>query len=515
MSNWLEQSISFLAPRYGLLRAQARVGLVMARKYEAASQNRHTAGWNATGASVNDEVGSGFERVRNRSREMRRNNEWVNSAIRKKTTALIGSGIIVQPQNKAERKLWELWANTTACDPEGRRNLAGIMRQATSTMLEVGEVLIRKRLRRPDDGLPVPLQLQVLEADHIDTSKVYVTAAKFCLLGVEFNNLGQRTGYWLFRNHPGESIGMRSQQQSVFVPADQIIHMFDAERPGQVRGMSPLAVGLLRARKTGDYEFAIALRKQVEACFAAFVSTDDPQTTIGGVPLDPADTGKPRREKLAAGLITYLKSGETVNFSSPQASTGEDAFLTYQLRALAAGWGVPYEALTGDLSKANFSSNRMGWVDYCLHTEELQWLVLVPQMVQPIRQWFREAAQIAGKSIGDKPDAITMPRKPYLKPTEDVQAARDALSGGMTTFGEVLREQGWASVDEFIEEASRERALFKAAGLSFDTLTGAKATDKKPGSKAGEKKTGEEEDADAVDGTDDSDGEDKQTAQEQ
>lgn len=503
VSNWLDHSISFLAPRYGLQRAQARIGLETVRKYEAAAMNRHTAGWTATGASVNDEVASGFERVRNRSREMVRNNEWANAAVRKKTTSLIGSGITVSPDLASERDLWNAWSGTTACDPEGRLNLPGLMRQSVHTWLPAGECLIRRRTRLIEDGLPVPLQLQVLEADYIDSTKTYVNDTNVCLLGVEYNKLGTRTAYWLFRNHPGDSIGMRTNQESVKVPAESVIHLFDASRPGQVRGMSELAVGLMRARKTGDYEFAIALRKQVEACFSAFVTTDDPQMTIGGVPLDPADTAKPRREKLGAGLISYLKSGEQVQFATPQASTGEDAFLTYQLRALAAGWGIPYEVLTGDLSKANFSSNRMGWVDYQQHTEELQWLVLVPQVIQPIRRWFREAAMLAGKPIGDKPDSITMPRKPWIKPTDDVTAIRDALSGGLTTFGEQLREQGWSSVDEFVQEASREQALFKAAGLKFDTMGGAGAAGKeKAVGKSGnqsdddEEKTGDKKDAD-------------------
>jgi hypothetical protein len=34
-------------------------------------------------------------------------------------------------------------------------------------MLEGGEALVRLRWRRPEDGLPVALQIQVLEAEHL------------------------------------------------------------------------------------------------------------------------------------------------------------------------------------------------------------------------------------------------------------------------------------------------------------------------------------------------------------
>ena len=57
-------------------------------------------------------------------------------------------------------------------DADGLNDIYGIQRLAYHAMEQDGEVLIRKRIRLSSDGLPVPLQLQVLEADYIDTAKI-------------------------------------------------------------------------------------------------------------------------------------------------------------------------------------------------------------------------------------------------------------------------------------------------------------------------------------------------------
>ena len=73
------------------------------------------------------------------------------------------------------------------------------------SLVESGEVLVRLRERRVEDGLPVPLQLQVLEADHLDSGKTEeLRDGGFILQGIEFDALGRRRAYWLYPTHPGD-----------------------------------------------------------------------------------------------------------------------------------------------------------------------------------------------------------------------------------------------------------------------------------------------------------------------
>ncbi len=141
-------------------------------------------------------------------------------------------------------------------------------------MTESGECLIRIRERRIEDGLPVPLQLQLLEPDHLDTGKTgEISGGGFVVQGVEFDALGRRRAYWLYPVHPGEVATFRKAQlASKRVPADGVLHLFDRLRPGQVRGVPWFAPVILKLRDLDEYDDAELVRKKIEACFAAFVT---------------------------------------------------------------------------------------------------------------------------------------------------------------------------------------------------------------------------------------------------
>jgi capsid protein len=66
--------------------------------------------------------------------------------------------------------LCEPWSKQ--CDADGQLNIYGIMELAVREMVEGGEVIVRRRPRRPGDGLAVPLQLQIMEGDQLDLAKV-------------------------------------------------------------------------------------------------------------------------------------------------------------------------------------------------------------------------------------------------------------------------------------------------------------------------------------------------------
>ncbi|NJL19359.1 MAG: phage portal protein, partial [Bdellovibrionaceae bacterium] len=60
-------------------------------------------------------------------------------------------------------------------DADGQLDFAGIQALVARTVVESGECLVRFRLRRPGDGLAIPLQLQVLEPDFLDHTKTQKT----------------------------------------------------------------------------------------------------------------------------------------------------------------------------------------------------------------------------------------------------------------------------------------------------------------------------------------------------
>ena len=87
---------------------------------------------------------------------------------------------------KQADRLWLDFAATA--DADGLTDFAGLQALIVRGLVESGEVLVRLRERRTEDGLPVPLQLQVLEADHLDSWKTGELAdGGFILQGIEFD----------------------------------------------------------------------------------------------------------------------------------------------------------------------------------------------------------------------------------------------------------------------------------------------------------------------------------------
>ena len=81
--NWLDKAIGALVPGAGLRRARQRQALaVLTRAYEGARQSRRTEGWIAGGTGANAEIGTALHRLRDRSRDLVRNNPYASGTLR-------------------------------------------------------------------------------------------------------------------------------------------------------------------------------------------------------------------------------------------------------------------------------------------------------------------------------------------------------------------------------------------------------------------------------------------------
>jgi capsid protein len=136
-------------------------------------------------------------------------NPYAAKAVTALVSNMVGTGLLprartAEPELAAQAD--RLWAAFSAsADADGLTDFAGLQALIVRSLVESGEVLVRLRERRVDDGLPVPLQLQVLEADHLDSLRTEeLRDGGFILQGIEFDALGRRRAYWLYPTHPGD-----------------------------------------------------------------------------------------------------------------------------------------------------------------------------------------------------------------------------------------------------------------------------------------------------------------------
>lgn len=460
----LDKVIGYISPSTQLRRARAQAALkLVERSYDGAKTGRRTSGWVSGGTSANSEIAPALTLLRNRSRDLVRNNPYAAKAINSLVSNAIGIGIT--PTLSDGQALWKRWA--TECDADGQLDFYGLQMLAARTIRESGEVLVRLRYRLPSDGLSVPLQLQVLEPDYLDNFKYEnLPNGGWIQHGIEYDAIGRRAAYWLYKKHPGELSPVLNGLLSYRVPATDVLHIYEKTRPGQSRGVPVLAPSMLKMRDLDDYEEAELVRKGIEACFAAFVTTDADGLTMGESSTESGSSNR-RLENLSAGMIQYLKPGEDVSFGSPGAVQGYNEYIRTQLHAIAAGAGITYEQLTGDLSQVNYSSIRAGTLEFRRMVEQWQWLTFIPMFCQPLMRAWLDAAVLNGKLKTAQVDVNwTTTRFDWVDPVRDVTGELMEIAAGLKPWSEAVRGRGY-DPQANIAEIAKEQQQFKEAGIDI------------------------------------------------
>lgn len=470
MTTWMDRLIGTISPAWQLRRERTRVALSLLRRhYEGAATGRRTISWNKAAGDANALIGPALASLRAVARDLVRNNPYAESALSTIVDHTVGFGIVGKPAqpNPQALQAWKAWAETTACDADGRHDFYGLQKLVVRTVVESGEVLVRRRFRRIEDDLPLPLQLQVLDPDFLDTSKDTSTLPSGggrIVQGVQFDGIGRRVGYWLFPEHPGSSSGAFGS--SVLVPAESVQHIFKSTRPGQVRAPSWFAPSLLRFKEFDEFEDATLMKQKIAACLAVLVT--DPSGL--GEPLGSTDTSEdPQIDYLEPGMIKQLLAGQSVEVVDPPQAADYDPYSRNVLRAIATGLGVTYEDLTGDYTNLPFSAARMSRLRHEARVHDWRWRMLIPQFCDPVWTWAMQVAVITGKVRTAVPPAEwTAPPLPLIDPVNEGLAYQRLIRSGLITLSEALRERGY-DPRAVLEEMAKDNQLLDELKLILDS----------------------------------------------
>lgn len=459
----------------------ASAGFVAHAQYDAAGHGRRMRGWRAPSTGPN-RAAAGLETIRNRSRDAARN-EWTGAANERVWgTNLIGTGIIARPATKdpALKQLFvDIWNSFCATsDADGVLDFYGQQTLAVESWRTSGEVFVRFRPRRVDDGLRVPLQIQLLEADMVpllDTDTwPGLPQGNRIRQGIELDRIGRRVAYWCYREHPGDGVTTAaSHADLVRVPASEMRHLFKPHRPGALRGVPGNASVLPKLRSVGNFDDAVLVRQELANLYTLFI-TRQPDNTPPEI--DPT-TGKPIERDAAdggpmvglePGISQELAPGEDVKFSEPpDAGANYPDFMRQQHLGLAAGGGTPYELLTGDIRDVSDRALRIIINEFRRTCEQYQWQIIIPMLCQPVREAVARAAVLAGLLTAAQ--AVEFVRCtwsphawPYIHPTQDVQAKKMEKEAGFKSRAAIVAAGGddIEQIDaERAEDAERERRL--------------------------------------------------------
>ena len=416
--------------------------------FEGAQHYRRLANFRPADTGINSLLIQAGPALRARTRYLSRNNPYFKRAKRVFVTYSVGTGIRPIPLTKDETvksaliETWDDW--TDEADADGTTDFYGLQALVAGAIFEAGEGFIRRRPRRSSDGLTVPMQLQLLESDMCPyelNGPAPGYSNNVIRAGVEFNPIGKRVAYWFWRQHPGEFAVNVGPSGYTRVPAEDVLHIFEVMRPGQVRGLPWATASIVRAWLLDQYDDAELERKKVAALIAGFI------TFVGSNPDEPppgVDTETWRRrmeenperstdilQEWEPGTLLSLKAGENVTFADPKdVGNNYEAFEYRNLLAMCSGMDVPYSNVTGDY-RNNFSAERARQMDWKATLRPIQRNVLMIQMCRPSFRWFVGDGVISGalpikaSAFNKNPKSFT--RTEWIPPaTESLDPLKDA-----------------------------------------------------------------------------------------
>lgn len=433
------------------------------RAFEAAKLSRRTDNWLANSKGPNADIRLSLQRIVARHQDLVDSDPWASKAVSVVVSNWVGDGIIGRPVGPGATSkyvnAWRDWSESLDCDWDNQGNIYAKQALIARTVAVRGSCLVRRRFNEEllARGLP-PLQIQVLEPDWLDLSKDDGARIRF---GKQYGEDGRLEGYWIRHNHPGESDWTASRLGSDFVRASEIAHIYDVRRPGQATGVPFGVSALLKLKDISDRDAAQLLKDKLAACFMAFLedAEGDRDLTSDGAAL---------LETLEPGAIEILPPGKNIKFAEPPSSADFVSVQKYHLLSVAQAYEITYEALTGDLGQVNFSSGRMGWVEMRRAVARWRWSIIIPQFLQPLAVWYRDAVAMAAMGRGTSRFEWTPPVTWLVDPARELPAYIDAIKAGVMSLSELHRMLGYVP-ELVIQELGDDMARAREAGLKLSS----------------------------------------------
>ncbi|OIQ06308.1 MAG: phage portal protein, partial [Rhodobacteraceae bacterium CG2_30_10_405] len=418
-------------------------------------------------------------------RELVVTNGYAANACEAFASNLVGDGIkpssLIEDAGLRDRvqRLWLAW--TDEADADGLTDFYGLQAMVAREMFVAGECFVRLRPRRAEDGLLVPIQLQLLQSEMLPFDKTEAAAnGNRIRCGIEFDAIGRRVAYHFRRRHPGDSTdqGMITPE-TVRIPAEDVLHIYRPIDAGQIRGLPHVAPAMVRLFLLDQYDDAELDRKKTAAMFAGFITKTAPEEQLMGEIEATDDSGA--TVSLEPGTLQVLLPGEDVKFSSPaDVGGGYEAFQYRTLLSVSASVGLPYHLVTGDVRQANYSSLRAELVEFRRRVEQLQHGVIAHQLCRPVWARWLETAVLSGaldlpdfarSSARYRPVNWIPPRWDWVDPLKDIQAQVLAMEAGIISRRKVVEATGY-DVEEIDRENAADAKRVGDMGLTYRTSPG-------------------------------------------
>ncbi|MEY9198442.1 lambda family phage portal protein [Sinorhizobium fredii] len=411
--------------------------------YKAAHQSDRMSEVEDAGPnSHNDEIPV----LRARSRKAKANYAFFRQAIRQVANNAVGYGIRPVIADQELEKLWNAWV--AEADARGHFDFYGLQWHAVEAMVTDGEVLLRLRDRLDGDMVSgVPLQLQILEADHLPVGHNHSELnGNYVLDGIERNAIDRIVRYHVLPRHPLDWRGRSSTSLTpIPVPAEDICHLFVPERPTSERGIPWGATILDSMEMFSEYQLAEVAKKSITSKVTTFYTRPINEEAGFG-----DEDGDPNFSKYEMGAAVEVPEGYDVKFAEmPNTDPNYEAYVRTVLSEVGVAFGLCFELITLDFKNITDRSYRAIMLQVTKFVESIVYHVICRLNRKVWMRFLKNAAvagvwkPAAGKRIEDYyAIEFMMPPRGHVHPVQEIQALVEAIKAGLISRQQAAAEMG-------------------------------------------------------------------------
>lgn len=506
----IDRAIAAVSPGWAARRLRSRVQLgAMGGGFEGASSSRALQRWTPPGRSADADLLPDLGQLRNRSRDLVRNNPLAGGAIKTVRTNVVGTGLKLKAKvdrdalalteeqaeawERAAEREWRIWSRSPDCDAMRTSTFAQLQALAFQSVLENGDAFVLNlAMERPQQ--PYALTLQLIEADRVSNPEHRRDAPEMAG-GIERDRFGAPVAYWIASSHPGdlpgtrkrtwtrvEAFGRRSGRRNV-------LHLYQPERIGQSRGTPYLAPVIEAFRQLGNYSQAELVAAVANACFSIVTKTESgghltPSPLANSASKEGAGELARVDMELEPGLIVEgLRPGEDMaSFAPGRPNDAFDPFVQAVLRQIGVALELPYEILIKHFT-ASYSAARAALLEvWKFYRMRRAWLAsglcqpvyenLITEVVARGRLeapgFFEDpavrAAWLGADWIGPSPGQID--------PLKEAQAAEKLIDTGISTLAEQTAAITGGDWEENLRQRGAEQRRMRDEGVAPPGTTG-------------------------------------------
>lgn len=457
--------------------------------YAGAAANRLMADWIFGPVSAQYEL-LDLRTLRDRGRELERDNAYAGRYVELCAENIISdSGIRLQALNYRNDDLdetvndeieraWAEFCLRENGDATGTRDMIDLQVAVVEAWKGGdGEALIQLL---PGTG-PHGIQWLLLDADQLDETYWRARAnvdrdgpdVNAIIAGVEVDRKGKPVAYHLFTEHPNNVTGTRKRER---IAAEYIIHIFTPRRAGQTRGLTRFARVMKALRHLGGLNEAVLVNMRASACKMGFLQPNE-----GAEPLQGPDGQAKISLEATPGSIDVIPPGYTfADWNPHQPSASHREVVHEALYEISAGLGVSFASLTGNLTGANYGSQRGGSLSERRGWRRDQRFVARHLMSRLFSAWLPMAAltnkvKLPSQNVSRYlAHEWLVPGWDWIDPQKDVNAGLTEVRAGLTSLTALAAAKG-RELEVVLAQRMKEMKIAKKYGVTID-LTSAGQT---------------------------------------